>query len=161
MTPILKKPGFDETSPLSYRPIYNLLVISKLFERLVARQLVTYIDANDLLPATQSGFQRGYSTETAIIGVLSDLLNAVDRDDTAVFVLLELSVTFDTVDHEILLKRLRDCGSPSVLTSRYCRGFSHTSLVADSTSAAEVNVLPLLTSSMVCHRGRSLDQYSS
>jgi len=53
----------------------------------------------------------------------------------------------------------RHCGSPSVSTSQYCRGFSRrpTSLVADSTSAASVNVLPLLTSSTVCHRGRSLE----
>jgi len=52
-----------------------------LLERLVARQLVTYIDANCLLPSTPSGFRREYSTETVIIRVLSDLLDAVDRDD--------------------------------------------------------------------------------
>ena len=69
--------------------------------------LVTYLEANCLLPGTQSGFRRGYSTETAIIRVLSDPLDAVDRDDTAVLVLLDLSVAFDTVDHEILLERLR------------------------------------------------------
>jgi len=79
-----------------------------MLERLVARQLVTYLDANRLLPSTQSDFRRGRSTETtAIIHVLSDLLDAVDRDDTAMLVLLDLSATFDTVDHGILLERLR------------------------------------------------------
>ena len=52
-------------------------------ERLVAPQLVTYIC---LLPSTQSGFRRGYFTETAITRVLSDLLDAVDRDDTVMLV---------------------------------------------------------------------------
>ena len=108
VTPALKKPGLDETSPSSYRPISNLTVISKLLERLVARQLVAYmyLDNHHLLPTTQSDFRRGYSTETATIPVLSDLLDAVDRGDTAALVLLDLSAAFDTVDHEILLDRL-------------------------------------------------------
>ena len=60
VTPILKKSGLDEASPSSYRPISNLSVISKILERLVACQFVTYLDANCLLPSTQSGFRRGY-----------------------------------------------------------------------------------------------------
>jgi len=44
---------------------------------------------------------------TATIHVLSGLLDAVDRGDTAALVLLDLSAAFDTVDHEILLERLR------------------------------------------------------
>ena len=82
-------------------------MIFKLLERLVARQFVAYLNATRLLPTTQSGFRRGHSTETAIIRVLSDLLDAVDRDDTAILVLLDLSAAFDTVDHGILLERLR------------------------------------------------------
>ena len=105
--PVLKKPGLDETSPSSYRPISNLSIISKLLERLVARQFVAYLNASRLLPATQSGFQRGHSTATAIIRVLSDLLDAVDRDDTAILILLDLSAAFDTMGHRILLERLR------------------------------------------------------
>ena len=75
-------------------------------ERFVARQLVSYLDTHRLLPATQSGFRRRHSTETATIRVLSDLLDSVDRGDTAALVLLDLTAAFDTVDHEILLKRL-------------------------------------------------------
>jgi len=107
VTPVIKKPGSDEGNPSSYRPISNLSVISKIMERFVARQLVSYLDTHRLLPATQSGFRRGHSTETATIRVLSDLLDSVDRGDTAALVLLDLTAAFDTVDHEILLKRLR------------------------------------------------------
>jgi hypothetical protein len=48
-----------------------------------------------------------HSTETAILRVLSDILAAVDRGDFAVLVLLDLSTAFNTVDHDILLERLR------------------------------------------------------
>jgi len=49
VTPILKKSDLDEARLSSYRPISNLSVISKLLERLVARQLVMYLDASYLL----------------------------------------------------------------------------------------------------------------
>ena len=47
--PILKKPGLDGTSPSTYRPTSNLSVISVPLERLIVHQLMTYIDANNLL----------------------------------------------------------------------------------------------------------------
>lgn len=106
VTPIIKKSGLDVTDVTSYRPISNLAVVSKLFERLVVRQLTDYLDFHGLLSPLQSGFRRGYSTETAVLRVLSDILQAVDRGDVAALVLLDLSAAFDTVDHDILLQRL-------------------------------------------------------
>ena len=76
-------------------------------ERFVAKQLVSYLSLHQLLPPNQSGFRTGHSTESAIAKVLSDLLDAVDRGDSAVLALLDLSAAFDTVDHAILLDRLR------------------------------------------------------
>jgi len=78
-------------------------VVSKLLERVVARQLISYIQSSDL-PSLQSGFRPGHSTETAILRVLSDILEAVDDGDVAALVLLNLSVAFDTVDHDILYR---------------------------------------------------------
>jgi len=81
--------------------------MSKLLERFVARQLIDYLSFADLLPSLQSGFRPGHSTETAVLSVLSDILQAVDRGDSAALILLDLSAAFDTVDHEVLLKRLQ------------------------------------------------------
>jgi len=82
-------------------------VLSKLLERLVARQLRDYLTSADLLPPLQSGFRPGHSTEIAVLQVLSDILQAVNRGNSAALVLVDLSAAFDTVDHEILLQRLR------------------------------------------------------
>ena len=97
----------DATDVASYRPIANLLVLSKLFELVVVGQIWNYLSTNELLPATQSGFRPGHSSETAILRVLSDILAAVDRGDFAALVLLDLSTAFNTVDHTILLERLQ------------------------------------------------------
>ena len=107
ITPIIKQTGLDASVTSSYRPITNLSVLSKLFERMVARQLVPYLNDNNLLPSLQSGFRASHSTETAILHVFSDILSAVDRGEFAALVLLDLSAAFDTVDHQILLERMQ------------------------------------------------------
>jgi retron-type reverse transcriptase len=66
-----------------------------------------YLTSAGLLPSLQSGFRPGHSTETAVLRVLSDILQAVDRGDVASLILLDLSVAFDTVDHDIMLQRLQ------------------------------------------------------
>jgi len=66
-----------------------------------------YLSSADLLPSLQSRFRQGHSTETAVLWVLSDILQAVDRGDTAALILLYLSAAFDTVDLAILLQRLQ------------------------------------------------------
>ena len=50
ITPLLKKSDLDSADVLSYRPISNLSVLSKLLERLVARQLLDHLAAAKLLP---------------------------------------------------------------------------------------------------------------
>ena len=107
ITPLLKKPGLDATDVRSYRPISNLSIVSKLLERLVSRQLTDYLRIADLLPTFQSAYRPHHSTETAVLHVLSEILTSIDRGDISALVLLDLSAAFDTVDHGILLKRLK------------------------------------------------------
>jgi hypothetical protein len=106
ITPLLKKPDLDTADAKSYRPISNLSVLSKLLERLVARQLLDYLTTSKLLPDLQSAYRAFHSTETAVVKVLADILRAVDGGDLAMLTLLDLSAAFDTVDHVTLLRRL-------------------------------------------------------
>ena len=61
---------------------------------------------NDLGEDFQSAYTANRSTETALLKVKSDILDAVDRQEVTFLVLLDLSAAFDTVDHDILLSRL-------------------------------------------------------
>jgi len=74
ITPLLKKPDMDPAEAKSYRPISILSVLSKLLERLVARQLLDYLNSSRLMPDLQSAYRANHSTETAILKVLGDIL---------------------------------------------------------------------------------------
>ena len=72
----------------------------------MATHTVTQFTDNDLLVPVQSAYRSGHSTETTLVRVFNDLLLSVDRDNCSALVLLDLSVAFDTVDHQMLLDRL-------------------------------------------------------
>ena len=57
----------------------------------------------------QSAYKNFHSTETALVRVQNDTLCAIDNNESVILLLLDLSAAFDTVDHSILLSRLRDC----------------------------------------------------
>ena len=54
----------------NYRLVSNLSFISKMVERVVVKQIVDYLEANELMPVLQSAYRRHHSTETAVLGVL-------------------------------------------------------------------------------------------
>ena len=105
VAPPLKKADLDPADAKSYRPISNLSVTSNLLEMVVSKQLVKYIKDNDLLPDLQSAYRAKHSTETAILKVLADILLALDSGNLAMRTQLGLSAAFDSVDHDILLRR--------------------------------------------------------
>ena len=61
---------------------------------------------NDLIEKFQSAYKSGHSTETALLRVTNDILCSVDTGSVAMLTMLDLSAAFDTLDHQILLKRL-------------------------------------------------------
>ena len=81
--------------------------MSKIVERLVCRQLVAFLEQHGLLPSLQSAYRKHHLMETAVLKVISDVLLAADRGDVMLLGLLDLSASFDTVDHEILITRLQ------------------------------------------------------
>ena len=69
-------------------------------------QTAEHLSRSGLYPLLQSAYRAGHSTETALLKVQNDILLAMDRQHVTLLVLLDLSAAFDTVDHQVLLRRL-------------------------------------------------------
>ena len=104
ITPIFKEG--DKTEKSNYRPISVLPVISKLFEKLVFNQLYHYMKENSLFTFDQSGFLRLHSTLTCLLKMSDDWYNGLDLSKLVGLVFIDLKKAFDTVDHDILCKKL-------------------------------------------------------
>jgi hypothetical protein len=106
--PLLKKPGLDPDVLGNYRPVSNLPFVSKILERAVSDQLSEHLRLGNMYAKFQSAYRPSHSTETALVRVVNDLLSFIDSGDCAILVCLDLSAAFDTIDHSLLLSRLRD-----------------------------------------------------
>ena len=73
---------------------------------MVYDQLETYLDERKLLYDLQSGFRPKYSTDTYLIHLTDFIKFQMDKENAVGMVLLDLQMTFDAVDHSILLATL-------------------------------------------------------
>ena len=113
--PTIKNAQGDRDSLQNYRPVSNLLFISKVLEKVVLDQLTRYLEDNSLLNKNQSGYRVGHSCETLLTGMFEDLLEEMDRGNVMALLLLDMSAAFDTVDHSMLVQVLNSrfgiCGA--------------------------------------------------
>ena len=104
--PLFKKG--DPTLLTNYRPI--LPSLSKIFEKVIYQQLYAYFENSNLLIKGQYGFRRGHSTEMASLELVDRILSFMDNCDTPIGIFFDLSKSFDTLNHNILLHKLKHYG---------------------------------------------------
>ena len=73
-------------------------------------QLVLFLEEVGMVPRYQSAYRKHHSTETALCKIHDDLVSNTFHGKASLLVLLDLSVAFDTVDHQLLPTDFSDCG---------------------------------------------------
>ena len=74
------------------------------------RQLITFIEKAALFGHCMSGFRKGHSTTTALIGIRDDLKCSMNRGEVSLMVFADYSKAFDTVRFSSALKKMHCLG---------------------------------------------------
>lgn len=104
VTPLYKTG--DRTNVSNYRPIAQLSVFSKIFEKAFCERIIKYVEKYKILNDRQHGFIQGKSTQTALVGYINEVMEALENKKSIMGIYYDYSKCFDSVNKEILLHKL-------------------------------------------------------
>ena len=106
ITPLHKK--LESIKKENYRPVSLLPVVSKLFERLMQKQMIAYIEK--FLSPYLCGYRKGFNSQYALLAMIEKWKECLDKKGFAGAILMDLSKAFDTINHELLIAKLEAYG---------------------------------------------------
>ena len=107
ITPLHKK--LATINKENYRPVSLLPVVSKLFERIMQRQMISHIE--EFLSPYLCGYRKGFNAQYALISMIEKWKKCLDGEGGfAGAILMDLSKAFDTINHELLIAKLEAYG---------------------------------------------------
>ena len=107
ITPLHKK--LEKILKENYRPVSLLPVVSKLFERLMQKQMKVFVEK--FLSSSLCGYRKGYNAQYALIAMIEKLKKCLDgKGGYTGAILMDLSKAFDTINHELLIAKLEAYG---------------------------------------------------
>ena len=105
--PLLKKVTIDKDALCNYRPVSNLPQLSKVIEKVILQSLTRHIEDESMFDPYQSAYRANHSPETALLFVVNQIMMAFDNRKGTALVIIDFGSAFDTIDHAMLLRRLR------------------------------------------------------
>ena len=124
--PIFKDGSKNEFS--NYRPISVIPSFSKIFEKIISNRLLSYINKFDIFNPAQYGFRKNHSTYMAMLNLYDKVSEAIDNNEYTIGIFIDLSKAFDTINHDILIKKLEMYGIrgiPNLLLRSYHENRKH------------------------------------
>ena len=135
VSPIYKKDNAQLME--NYRPVSTLPIFGKIFEKIIYSRLINFFNRQKIIHPNQFGFRKGYSTSHALNDSVAYIKECLDKKDHVLGIFIDLSKAFDTLDHNILLKKLYNYGIRGLahnLLSSYLTGRSQFTNVLNESS---------------------------
>ena len=104
ITPIHK--GGSRRKPGNYRPVSLTSHIMKVFEKIIKKNIVEYLEEKERFKKNQFGFRKGRGTQTQLLKHYDDIYEAMKERRRMDTVYLDFAKSFDKVDHEILMRKV-------------------------------------------------------
>ena len=103
--PLYKK--LDPLKKENYRPVSLLPHVSKVFERIIYKQIMSYV--TNLLSDYITGFRKSHGSQHCLVKMLEKWKSALDNESVCAL-FMDLSKAFDTINQDLLLAKLKAYG---------------------------------------------------
>lgn len=114
----------NKTDISNYRPVSLQTQISKIFEICFNKRMTSFLESHHLLSPYQFGFRAGQSTQTALTHSIETIYNSLNDKHQIAGLFFDMSRAFDSVDHDLLLKKL-ECLGVRGTTNDWIRSYLH------------------------------------
>ena len=108
VTPLKKAGNSNDVSNL--RSVSLLPITSKLIEKIVHNRIYKFLEINNILDERQGGFRPNHSTCNTTATFIDDIYTAMNNNDIVIATYNNAMKAFDTVNHDILLKKAQKYG---------------------------------------------------
>ena len=126
----------DHYECTNYRPISLLLTMSKLLEKIMYKRTYNFLEITNQLYSSQYGFRTGHSCEHAVSELLAEIIKSKEEGLYTAAMFLDLSKAFDTLEHEVLLKKLEKYGVRGIALDWYRDYLSNRKMRTKCTTAS-------------------------
>ena len=109
----------------NYRPISLLSNINKIYEKMMHSRRYNFLNIHNCIYELQFGFRENHSTIHALLSLTENIREALDNNNFACGIFIDLQKAFDTVDHSILLTKLHHYGIRGITNDWFKSYLSH------------------------------------
>lgn len=99
-----------KTDPGNYRPISILSNLSKIYELCIKMRLLEFFSMNKSINENQFGFQKHSNTTSACLTYIEFVMKQIEQKRKTGSIFIDIRKAFDSVDHKILLNKLKNAG---------------------------------------------------